>query len=62
MISLNMPIELIVSILNTYLRSKYKSLSDLCEYEELDLDELNDKLLVNNYEYLENINQIKYKN
>lgn len=62
MISLNMPIELIVSILNTYLRSKYKSLSDLCEYEEFDLDELNDKLLVNNYEYLENINQIKYKN
>ena len=62
MLSLNMPIELIVSILNTYLRSKYKSLSDLCEYEELDLDELNDKLLVNNYEYLENINQIKYKN
>lgn len=62
MLSLSMPIELIVSILNTYLRDKYKSLSDLCEYEELDIDELNNKLHEKNYEYLEDINQIKYKN
>lgn len=62
MLSLSMPIELIVSILNTYLRDKYKSLSYLCEYEELDIDELNNKLHENNYEYLEDINQIKYKN
>ncbi len=61
MISLNMPIDLIVSILNTYLRSKYKSLVDLCEYENLDLDELIHKLTENAYEYNEEINQIKYQ-
>ena len=61
MISLNMPIDLIVSILNTYLRSKYKSLVDLCEYESLDLDELIHKLTENAYEYNEEINQIKYQ-
>ena len=61
MVSLNMPIDLIVSILNTYLRSKYKSLVDLCEYENLDLDELIHKLTENAYEYNEEINQIKYQ-
>lgn len=62
MVSLSFPIELLVSILNTYLRSKYNSLIDLCEYENLDIDELNNKLNDNSYEYNEEINQIKYKN
>ena len=61
MVSLSFPIELLVSILNTYLRSKYQSLNDLCEYENLDIDELNQKLIDNSYEYYEEINQIKYK-
>lgn len=62
MVSLSFPIELLVSILNTYLRSKYPSLIDLCEYENLDIDELNQKLIDNSYEYNEETNQIRYKN
>ena len=62
MVSLSFPIELLVSILNTYLRSKYQSLIDLCEYENLDIDELNQKLIDNSYEYNEETNQIKSKN
>ena len=62
MVSLSFPIELLVSILNTYLRSKYQSLIDLCEYENLDIDELNQKLIDNSYEYNEETNQIRYKN
>lgn len=62
MLSLSLPIELLVSILNTYLRSKYQSLVDLCEYENLDIGELNHKLIDNSYEYNEEINQIKFKN
>lgn len=62
MVSLSLPAELLVSILNTYLRSKYKSLVDLCEYEDIDIDALNDKLASNSYEYIIEINQIKYIN
>ena len=62
MVSLSFPIELLVSILNTYLRSKYQSLIDLCEYENLDIDELNQKLIDNSYEYNEETNQIRSKN
>lgn len=62
MVSLSFPIELLVSILNTYLRSKYSSLIDLCEYENLDIDELNQKLIDNSYEYNEETNQIRSKN
>lgn len=62
MISLNMPIELIVSILNTYLRDKYSNLSDLCEYENIDYDLLLNKLNSNLYEYNQDLNQIKYQN
>lgn len=61
MLNLNMPIELIVSIINTYLRSKYSSLEVLCEIEDLDFEELTDKLSNNNYEYCQNSNQIKQK-
>ncbi|MBQ4571376.1 MAG: DUF4250 domain-containing protein [Bacilli bacterium] len=62
MVSLSFPIELLVSILNTYLRSKYQNITDLCEYENLDIDELNQKLIDNSYEYNEETNQIRYKN
>jgi hypothetical protein len=34
MLSLELPVEMLVSILNTYLRSKYQSLCDLCENED----------------------------
>lgn len=61
MLNLSMPIELIVSIINTYLRSKYSSLEVLCEIEDLDFEELINKLSNNNYEYCQNSNQIKQK-
>ena len=61
MLNLSMPIELIVSIINTYLRSKYSSLEVLCEIEDLDFEELTNKLSNNNYEYCQNSNQIKQK-
>lgn len=61
MLNLEMPIELIVSIINTYLRSKYSSLEVLCEIEDLDFVELTNKLSNNNYEYCQNSNQIKQK-
>ena len=61
MLNLEMPIELIVSIINTYLRSKYSSLEVLCEIEDLDFEELTNKLSNNNYEYCQNSNQIKQK-
>lgn len=60
MLSLSLPVELLVSILNTYLRSKYQSLVDLCEYEDLCYDNLIEKLSENNYYYNKTLNQIKF--
>lgn len=59
MVSLSLPVELLVSILNTYLRSKYQSLCDLCEYEDLDYEELIIKLSNYSYQYIDELNQIK---
>lgn len=61
MLNLEMPIELIVSIINTYLRSKYSSLEALCDVEDLDIEELTKKLENNNYGYDLSSNQIKRK-
>ena len=61
MLNLEMPIELIVSIMNTYLRSKYSSLETLCDVEDLDIEELTKKLENNNYEYDLSSNKIKQK-
>ena len=61
MLNLEMPIELIVSIINTYLRSKYSSLETLCDVEDLDIEELTKKLENNNYEYDLSSNKIKQK-
>ena len=59
MLSIDLPIELLVSIINTYLRSKYNSLSILCEEEDLCYDELCEKLNNNGYFYNKTLNQIK---
>ena len=59
MLSLELPVEMLVSILNTYLRSKYQSLCDLCENEDLCYNDLIEKLVINGYIYNETINQIK---
>ena len=51
MINLSMQIELLVSILNNYLRNKYKDLETLCDIEDLDIEELTKKLKEHNYWY-----------
>ena len=61
MLSLSLPIELLVSILNTYLRSKYDNLESLCEYEDLSYEDLLSKLNQNDYVYNIELNQIKIK-
>ena len=61
MLNLEMPIELIVSIINTYLRSKYSSLETLCDVEDLDIEKLTKKLENNNYTYDLSSNKIKQK-
>ena len=59
MINLSMNITLLVSIMNTYLRSKYSSLEILCDKEDIDYLELLTKLEANDYYFDENQNQIK---
>lgn len=61
MINLSMNIVLLVSIMNTYLRSKYHSLEELCINEDLEIDELNKMLDENNYFFDSSNNQIKQK-
>lgn len=61
MINLSMNIVLLVSILNTYLRSKYDSLTSLCEIEDIDYQELLEILEKNNYYFDEKLVQIKEK-
>lgn len=62
MLSLDLPFELLISILNTYLRCKYDSLERLCEVEDLDRENLQNIILENNYEYCSSCNQIRPKN
>lgn len=62
MLSLDLPFELLVSILNTYLRCKYDSLERLCEVEDIDIEILQKKIIDNNYEYCSLCNQIKPNN
>lgn len=59
MINLSMQIELLVSILNNYLRNKYKDLETLCDIEDLDIEELTKKLKAHNYWYDQEQNKIK---
>lgn len=58
MLSLSMQIELLVSILNNYLRNKYKDLETLCDVENLDIEELTNKLNEHNYWYDKEQNKI----
>jgi hypothetical protein len=59
MINLAMQIELLVSILNNYLRNKYKDLETLCDIEDVDIEELTKKLKEHNYWYDQEQNKIK---
>lgn len=48
---------LLLSVVNTYLRDKYDCLSDLCESEDVDEEELLARLSAAGYAYDEDKNQ-----
>lgn len=50
---------MLVSIINTALRDKYSSISDLCYDEDVNFDEVNAKLNAAGYFYNEKINAYK---
>ena len=43
--------NLLLSIVNTKLRDNYKSLEDLCEYEDMDKEKIIEVLKKEGYEY-----------
>ena len=50
---------ILVSVVNTYLRDKYDSLDILADKEDIDINELKNKLLSIDYEYDIETNQFK---
>ena len=50
---------IVLSVVNTYLRDKYKDLDELCDKEDYNKQELIELLKSINYEYDANINQFK---
>lgn len=54
---LSMDINIVYSMLNMRLRDKYSSLSELCEDEEIDMEELLSGLKEKGLEYDEEKNQ-----
>lgn len=58
---LSMDINIVCSMLNMRLRDKYSSLSDLCEDEEIDMEELLSGLKEKGLEYDKEKNQFIQK-
>ena len=54
---LMMDINIAYSILNMRLRDKYSSLSELCDDEDIDMEELLERMLSKGYRYDEDHNQ-----
>lgn len=54
---LAMDINIVYSMLNMKLRDRYSSLADLCDDEDIDIEELLDGLKTKGLEYDENKNQ-----
>lgn len=54
---LAMDINIVYSMLNMKLRDRYSSLADLCDDEDIDIEELLDGLKAKGLEYDENKNQ-----
>ena len=52
---------ILLSIINTYLRDKYKDLDELCDKEDYSKEEITNKLISIGYEYDINCNQFKEK-
>lgn len=48
---------ILLSVINTWLRDKYSSLEQLCEDNEVNIDEINSKLEEIDYRYSEEKNQ-----
>jgi hypothetical protein len=53
--------NLLLSIVNTKLRDKYKSLDDLCDYEDMDKEKIIESLGSIGYIYNEERNTFIYK-
>lgn len=56
---MNIPSDpvILLSIVNTYLRDKYSSIEDLCEYEDVSYSEIVEKLEKINYKYNADMNK-----
>ena len=54
---LTMDINIAYSMLNMRLRDKYYSLSELCDDEDIDIEELLEGMLAKGYRYDEDSNQ-----
>lgn len=54
---LTMNINIAYSMLNMRLRDKYSSLSELCDDEDIDIEELLEGMLAKGYRYDEDSNQ-----
>ena len=54
---LTMDINIAYSMLNMRLRDKYSSLSELCDDEDIDIEELLERILSKGYRYDEDNNQ-----
>lgn len=54
---LTMDINIAYSMLNMRLRDKYSSLSELCDDEDIDIEELLEGMLAKGYRYDEDSNQ-----
>lgn len=52
-----MDVNIVYSMLNMKLRDRYSSLADLCDDEDIDMEELLDGLKAKGLEYDENKNQ-----
>lgn len=52
-----MDVNIVYSMLNMKLRDRYSSLDDLCDDEDIDMEELLDGLKAKGLEYDENKNQ-----
>ena len=55
--NLTMDINIAYSMLNMRLRDKYSSLSELCDDEDIDIEELLEGMLAKGYRYDEDSNQ-----
>jgi len=53
--------DLLLSIVNTKLRDKYKSLEDLCEYEDMDKEKIIEVLEKHGYFYSKERNAFVFK-